>query len=80
VTARTVYHCFERHPFTLGITFHAGETSITYPWGAGNHVVGLDANTKGYIDPGKKSTNAPDKKSFENLVNVLKHTASAHNQ
>jgi hypothetical protein len=38
VTAKTVYKLFADHPFTLAITFHAGEHSITHPWGAGNHL------------------------------------------
>jgi hypothetical protein len=53
---------FEEHPFSLGITFHAGETSITYPWGAGNHIVGKPIRSYGFVDG--KSDDAPDKKSF----------------
>ena len=62
----------------MAITFHAGETSITYPWGAGNHVKGKPANTRGYIEEGAKSTDAPDKVAFSNIVKTLKNTASAY--
>lgn len=63
----------------MGITFHAGETSITYPWGAGNHVKNYDEQTRGYIPEGAKSTDAPDKRSFEHIVKILKNTASSFN-
>jgi hypothetical protein len=62
VAAQTVYHVFSEHPFVLGITFHAGETSITYPWGAGNHIVGKPAESYGFVEG--KSTDVPDKVSF----------------
>tara|TARA_B110000503_G_C6947454_1_gene329576 strand:- start:293 stop:421 length:129 start_codon:yes stop_codon:yes gene_type:complete len=31
----------------MAITFHAGETSITYPWGAPNHVKGKPHDYEG---------------------------------
>jgi len=30
----------KNHIFSAVITFHAGETSITYPWGSDNHMNG----------------------------------------
>jgi hypothetical protein len=74
ITAQTVYHLFAQHAFTTAITFHAGEShlililaSITYPWGAGNHVKGLPHSTRGYIEE-KQSTDNPDLVSFAKIV------------
>jgi len=47
VTARTIYHLFSEYPFSMAITFHAGDTSISYPWGAPNHVKGKPYNYRG---------------------------------
>lgn len=51
------------HIFSIIITFHAGETSITYPWGGDNH----------YSE--SKFDNPPDLKAFEKFVKVLKIVA-----
>ena len=51
--------------------------SITFPWGAGNHVKGLHHSERGYIIE-KKSKNCPDYHSFKKLVGILKNTASSN--
>jgi hypothetical protein len=51
--------------------------SITYPWGAGNHVKGLPHTTRGYIEE-KQSTESPDLISFAKIVQILKNTASTN--
>ena len=39
LTARVVYSIFSNYQtISSGITFHAGETSISFPWGSTNHV------------------------------------------
>jgi len=64
----------------LAITFHAGEHSITHPWGAGNHLRNkltgehLAIATGTVIDA--VSSESPDEISFEKVVNILKNTAS----
>lgn len=80
VTAKTVYKIFSEHPFALAITFHAGEHSITHPWGAGNHLQSKETHERlpiqsGYNDEAA-STESPDEISFETVVNILKNTAS----
>jgi len=80
VTAKTVYKLFADHPFTMAITFHAGEHSITHPWGAGNHLKDKATGkklptTNGYVD-NAASTESPDEVSFEKVVGILKNAAS----
>lgn len=53
----------ENHIFSIVITFHAGETSITYPWGGDNH----------YDE--SKFDNPPDLTAFKKFVKVLKIVA-----
>lgn len=49
VTAKTIASIFEDHLIRTSITFHGGASSISYPWGAPNHM------------KKRKSTEAPDK-------------------
>jgi len=75
-----VYKLFSENPFALAITFHAGEHSITHPWGAGNHLVDRKSGERlpdehGYNEEAA-SSESPDEISFEKVVNVLKNTAS----
>ena len=63
MTARTVYHLMKNHMFSNIITFHAGETSITYPWGSDNHY------------NGDVFDRAADEVAFEKFVKVLKIVA-----
>lgn len=80
VTAKTVYKIFSEYPFALAITFHAGEHSITHPWGAGNHLndktTGEKLPTQSGYNDSAVSSESPDEISFEKLVNILKNTAS----
>lgn len=64
----------------MAITFHAGEHSITHPWGAGNHLKDKSngrklPTTNGYVD-NAASTESPDEVSFEKVVGILKNAAS----
>jgi len=62
----------------MAITFHAGETSITYPWGAPNHVKGKPHDYEGGAWHVDKSELSPDDIGFKKLVNVLRDTASSN--
>lgn len=80
MTAKSVYKIFSEYPFALAITFHAGEHSITHPWGAGNHLINKSSlehlpNKNGYNEAAL-SSESPDEISFEKIVNILKNSAS----
>jgi hypothetical protein len=59
ITSQLIVHLFDSHLFRAGITFHGGESSLTYPWGAYLHY------------KNSKSTEAPDLQTFEKLSSAL---------
>lgn len=55
--------------FSNIITFHAGETSITYPWGGDNHMTDTTHIQSTIFD------RPPDEIGFKKFVRVLKIVA-----
>lgn len=59
LAAKTIQKIYEEHLIVAGITFHGGESSLTYPWGAYNHY------------KNGKSTEAPDDTAFKSISKAL---------
>lgn len=53
LTSQVIINLFQNYLFRTGITFHGGEESLTYPWGAFLHY------------KNSKSTEAPDLETFK---------------
>ncbi|OMJ83263.1 hypothetical protein SteCoe_15851 [Stentor coeruleus] len=59
LAAKTIQKIYEEYLIIAGITFHGGESSLTYPWGAYNHY------------KNGKSTEAPDDAAFKSISKAL---------
>lgn len=59
LTSQVIGKIFEEHLVRISITFHAGDTSITYPWGSYNHLVD------------HKSTEAPDLAALASIASSV---------
>eukprot|EP00943_MAST-04B_sp_MAST-4B-sp1_P007467 g7467.t1 len=60
--ARAINELWRKHIFQLSLTFHAGETSIDYEWGAYNHPPPYDQS--------------PDERGFKQLAETSSNFAS----
>eukprot|EP00358_Blepharisma_japonicum_P003070 CAMPEP_0202952768 /NCGR_PEP_ID=MMETSP1395-20130829/40852_1 /ASSEMBLY_ACC=CAM_ASM_000871 /TAXON_ID=5961 /ORGANISM="Blepharisma japonicum, Strain Stock R1072" /LENGTH=127 /DNA_ID=CAMNT_0049664081 /DNA_START=264 /DNA_END=647 /DNA_ORIENTATION=- len=60
ITAKTVEKIFEKYLIRTSITFHGGDASISYPWGAPDH------KTKD-----GRSTEAPDHAAADSIAKAI---------
>ena len=73
VAARTVFNMMNTNLMTLGITFHAGDNSLSWAWGSENHAEQSENGAEGYV-----STESPDDTSMKKLALAFQ-TVAAHN-
>ncbi|CAG9328274.1 unnamed protein product [Blepharisma stoltei] len=59
ITAKTVEKIFEKYLIRTSITFHGGDASISYPWGAPDH------------KKDEKSTEAPDHAAADSIAKAI---------
>lgn len=59
LASQVIASIFEEHLIRIGITFHGGESSVTYPWGAYNHM------------QNSHSTEPPDLNAFLKLTEAI---------
>jgi hypothetical protein len=59
LTSQVIIKLFQNYLFRAGITFHGGESSLSYPWGAFLHY------------KNSKSTEAPDLEAFKIVSNTI---------
>ena len=59
LTSQVIINLFQNYLFRAGITFHGGESSLSYPWGAFLHY------------KNSKSTEAPDSEALKLISNAI---------
>ena len=65
IASRVIAKIFEENLIRIGITFHGGDSSLTYPWGSFNHMSGMH------------STEAPDFYALKSIANSIGHYSEA---
>ena len=66
LAGRSLVRVIADHMFVIGITFHGGTSSISYPWGSYNHAIK------------DKSEEAPDDYSMKQVAEMLREVAGSY--